>query len=173
MRALPLAARLRRQSRLLAAAPLLLAGALAGCIAGEPIASSAKGPLTGRYVLTVVSLGVDEDSLPTFVYRTSQGLDAYIQYATLDLYPDGTYAEVYQIDARDPISQEVKDTQWDVGNGKWSDVGGQIQFQATLVPSIFANITSWSGYAGGGGFYAFNVMRTENDPPFGMHYRRY
>ena len=172
MRPLAFAARLRRQSRLLALAPLLAAGALGGCIAGEPIGSSGTAAIPGRYVLSMFSSGVEEEPLPVLVYRTADGLPVMLRYATLDMYDDGTYVEIYELDVMDAGQHEVLETRWDVGNGTWTSSGRDVSFKATLRPGILAG-TAFTGYVGdSGGPYAFNIKRTVT-PALDMHYRRY
>lgn len=170
MRPLALAARLRRRSRLLAAAPLALAGTLAGCIAGESIAPASKGALPGRYILTMFSAGVDADSLPARMGTTSEGKPIYVSYATIDLYTDSTYVEVFELSVME--GSKVVETKWDVGNGTWSVSGSDVTFKAVLRPALLTGTTSWTGYQGGGGLYALNLRRYV-EPVLNMHYRRY
>lgn len=172
MRPLTLAARLRRRSRLLAAAPLILAGTVAGCIAGESIAPAGKGALPGRYILTMFSAGVTADSLPTRMGTTKDGLPIYVSYATIDLYSDSTFVEVYELSVMNQSGTKVVETRWDVGNGTWSASGEDVNFKAVLRPALLAGATTWTGYQGTGGLYAFNLRRYV-EPALNMHYRRY
>ena len=172
MRPLALAARLRRP-RLLAVASLLAAGTIAGCIAGEPIAPGSIGAIPGRYILTMFSAGTDADSLPVLAYRTTEGLPVYLRYATIDMYEDSTFAEVFELHVMNESGTSVLETRWDVGNGTWSLVGSDIQFKAILRPALLPASSAWTGYQGtGGGPYALNLRR-ETEPQKNMHYRRY
>jgi hypothetical protein len=172
MRPLALAARLRRP-RLLAIASLLVAGTVAGCIAGEPIAPGSVGAIPGRYILTMFSAGTEADSLPILAYRTEDGLPVYIRYATIDMYEDSTFVEVFELHVMNAAGTSVLDTKWDVGNGTWSVVGTDILFTAILRPALLPASTTWTGYQGtGGGPYALNLRR-QTEPQKNMHYRRY
>lgn len=174
MRPLALAARLRRQSRLLAVAPLLAAGAVAGCIAGEPISPGTIGAIPGRYVLTMFSSGIESDSLPVLAYRTTEGLPVYVRYATIDMYEDSTFAEVFELHVMNEAGTSVVETRWDVGSGTWSLVGTDIVFKALLRPALLPNASTWTGYQGtGGGPYALNLRRETTPQTRNMHYRRY
>jgi hypothetical protein len=173
MRPLALAARLGRRPRLLAAASLLVAGATAGCIAGEPIAPASIGAIPGRYVLTMFSSGIDSDSLPVLAYRTEDGFPVYIRYATIDMYDDSTYVEVFELHKMNVAGTAVLSTSWDVGSGTWSMSGADIVYKAILRPALLPASTTWTGYQGtGGGPYALNLRR-QTEPQKSMHYRRY
>ncbi|HEX6057723.1 MAG TPA: hypothetical protein VFZ11_01805 [Gemmatimonadaceae bacterium] len=172
MRPHTFAASARRLSRRLAIAPLALAGLLSGCIAGETIAAPSSGAIPGRYVLTMFSSSSGTQELPIRTGTTAgeNPMPIYLRYATIDMYADGTFVEVYEFDVVNSLGHVV-DTRWDVGNGTWATVGDEIEFKAILRPALLTAATSWTGYVGGGD-YAFN-MRRYVDPPKGMHYRRY
>ncbi len=172
MRPLASAARLRRQPRLLVLAPILLAGVVAACFAGEAIPPSSAGPITGRYVLSYWTEDASTESLPAIVGVDTGGQPIRLQYATLDVYEDGTYAEVYDLEVWNKSQTEMIEQKYDIGNGTWSDLGGDIKFTATLPPALFSEVTSWTGRRGDGGHYAFNIRRAGEDDWF-LHYRRY
>lgn len=173
MRPLTVPARQRRQSRLLALAPLLLASVAAGCFAGESIKPSSEGPLAGSYVLTAWSEGSEEFLLPAIV--TLPDGEYTLRYGTLILHEDGKYDELYELEREivtDWGTVEVEEFISE-GYGTWALVDGDLAFTATGQPAIFPlEVTAWNGRAGVGGHYAFNVRRW-GAPPWLLHYRRY
>jgi hypothetical protein len=168
-----LPASVRRLSRL-AAFSLVLAGALGGCIAGETIAASSSATIPGRYVLDMFSGDAGLRELPLRMGSTTDSIPRpiYLRYATIDMYDDGTFVEVYELDVMDVAGLEVEETRWDVGNGTWTSSGRDIEFKAVIRPGLLKEWSAWSGYLGDGGSYAFNLRRSD-EPPMGMHYRRY